>query len=105
MIQPLTSHDTLEEPFASGFVEQDSILNVNGNEVDYDEETGYFRVDDIKNSITIKLTDQSGNEVNYTWSANSTNESESNLLWIILINVIIVACVAEIGRASCRERE
>lgn len=96
MIQPLTSHDTLEESFASGFVEQDSTLIVNGNEVDYDEETGYFRVDDIKNSITIKLTDQSGNEVNYTWSANSTNESESNLLWIILINVIIVACVAGI---------
>src|SRR5690625_6616309 len=66
MIQPLTSHRQLESPFASGYVEENSRLIVNGEEVTYDE-TGYFYVENFGKELTIELTSESGNQVEYTW--------------------------------------
>ncbi len=92
MIQPLTSHRQLDAPFASGYVEENSKLIVNGEEVTYDE-TGYFYVDDFGKSLKIELTDESGNQAEYTWQPvadETSSTSEIGWLWIILINVGII---------------
>lgn len=92
MIQPLTTHRQLDQPFASGYVEDDSILVVNGEEITYDE-TGYFYVDDFGRDLEIELTDVSGNKIEYTWKPTAdTGQTTSGMgwLWIVLINLGIV---------------
>ena len=92
MIQPLTSHRQLEAPFASGYVEENSKLIVNGEEVTYDD-SGYFYVEDFGKELTIELTSESGNQVEYTWqpTADETGTGSGvGWIWIILINVGIV---------------
>jgi hypothetical protein len=90
MIQPLTSHQQLDSSFASGYVEENSILIVNGKEITYDD-TGYFYVDDFGKNLNIELTDESGNKVEYTWQP-TVDETGTNLgwLWTILINIGII---------------
>jgi hypothetical protein len=85
MIQPLPAHTQLDEAFASGYVEAGSTLVVNGQEIDYDE-NGYFRADNIGNSLTIVAADESGNETIYTWEP-APEQSNAGWIWPVLIGV------------------
>jgi hypothetical protein len=85
MIQPLPAHDQLDEAFASGYVEAGSALVVNGEEITYDE-NGYFRADNIGNSLMIVATDESGNETVYTWEP-APEQSNMGWIWPVLIGL------------------
>src|SRR5699024_12825188 len=103
MIQPLTSHRQLEAPFASGYVEENSKLIVNGEEVTFDD-SGYFYVEDFGKELTLELTSESGNQVEYTRkpTADDTGTGAGvGWMWIILINVgivgVVIGVVVELG--------
>lgn len=91
MIQPLSTHDALHESYASGFTDPDSVVYAEGREIIPDV-NGYFQVEAVGSSLTLRVRDSHGNETGYHWEAQSRTRSVTIIF--IIINVAIIAATA-----------
>lgn len=87
MIQPQGQHAKLEGGFASGFVEKDSVVFVGEKEYQPDG-NGYFRIDNVGDSLDLIARDSHGNETSFHWS--SRESWNKPLFTFIAINVLLV---------------
>jgi len=96
MIGPLPNHTSVLSNLVSGWTEPGVALLINKESVLMDE-SGYFQLETKASTVHIVVTDESGNETVYDWSANSSKETgKADMPWLLLIGGIFVLAAAGI---------
>lgn len=93
MIQPQSKHSKLTGGMASGFTDTDSVVIVDGKEIQLDA-AGYFQIIGVKNELALTVRDAHGNETYFNWQKASS--TKRTMIIFIVVNALLIAATIAI---------